>query len=174
MKPNTSGGGGFGRVIDKSSDGGGTDGWAVYMAQTSRLNFAADNTSATLFRSGANFVTAGVHRTYGLSRSGTGSAECKWVRDGVQISTDTYVVVPPATAITAAIGNWNAADDRMFDGIIDYVMVWERDLSVLEHSQIHVDPFQMIHNPFESNALLAGTGAAATGNPFWYYQMINA
>lgn len=170
--PQTLGGNDFGRIIDKSDGGNGANGWVLFLGDSPRANcmrFIINNQQTTSLVSPANFVQFNVHRTYALVRLGTGTNQCRWYRDGEEQGRESYNVSFVSTTTNAAIGNWNHSTNRMFDGLIDYVMVWDCGLSEFEVLSIHLDPFQMIGEERQVFGL-PFVAPPVTGNPWYHYR----
>lgn len=73
-----------------------------------------------------------------------------------------------ANADALIIGNYDAGTTpRYFDGLIEYVMIWNRALLASEIQQLYCEPFCMF-----GRELIWGESAAPSVKPWWYYQQM--
>ena len=134
--PNSS----FPRVFDRSNGGNALNGYAVWLATGSpdklafRTGTTTSTTSATQWDSdGDPFAAHGV--PYWCAFVGTdidSVAGGQWYLNGLPIATTALArnaATVPSVATAMSIGNWNHTTDRMWDGAIAYVGIWNRALS---------------------------------------------
>ena len=116
----------------------GVDGWAFFVRNTGTIEFRTNQTAGGAFQtttSTAGDITTGSWFTIGFSRSG---AVAKVYKNGVDVTNVSGTHVNPLTsARTAKIG---IDDDKLaspYDGKMEYLMVYNRALSELEHMNIY-------------------------------------
>jgi hypothetical protein len=156
------GGGGFGRLIDKSSAGASADGWSVFPSGTAGITLQINTVSLT---SDANFYTVDEEADWAIVRYGTSTNEVSFYKNGVLHTAGTLATTIPTTTTDAAIGSWNhSATNRQWDGRIDWLQVWERALTAAEVLALVHDPLPHVGNqrPFLSNYFDPDIGAVST------------
>ena len=140
IKADTMGAGGFGRIVQKGTGGGG--GWRFLLFGTNQLQLAVDYGTTDLNRiSAVNALSTGVWTH--VVATWTGSATATNVQlyvDGVEVSYATTTNASGTRASDAAanlyIGN-ESGGTRAFDGALDDVRVYNRVLSAAEITAIH-------------------------------------
>ena len=134
IKPNTTGGDGFGMVLEKYD---GTNGFGFYIQATNAIEFSCN--AGTIHTSANNSVTMSVwqHVLASWDRSGTG-ANMKIYVNGTEVS---YASSQNGSNTGDAAGNIEIGSDstapgNFFDGLIDEVAVWTVQLSANEITQL--------------------------------------
>ncbi len=146
------------RIIDKSDDGNGANGWAFYYRNTDVLYAAVAGSSVAISSSldtslDEGFVTIGASyepSSYRLFENGA-----------FQGSSASLSSAFPTATKNAAISNWNHSTARTFDSPIYFLAVWPRILSDAEQAQLH---HEAINDQFWINRTIWIPAAAAGGN----------
>lgn len=140
----------FPRIIDKSSGSFAQNGWAVYLTNNNIIRFSKSGSEYTVFTGTEiennwmlviiNF-TGGDAFTYGnfdlRHRKGIYKLDQNLTASNTINNVETNL----------AIGNWNHATDRNWEGMISWVQVWNRSLSVEEMNKLSTFPFDHFTNP---------------------------
>lgn len=152
VRPRTPYGSDFPRIMDKSSSGNGTNGWAFYH-KLNTLAFAslggegsspansllrADlenlwSVSVMSMRNSTNLISFySNHFDSPINRGGT-----------MRLLGTVAGVNPPSTTTNAAIGNWNHSTDRNWAGDISWIYIWHRLLGLDEINEVAAAPHAM-------------------------------
>lgn len=135
--PNSS----FPRIFDRSNDTNARNGYGCWLSTGSpdKLSFRINTASSTVFTQwetsgGAPIPTDGTPTWCCFVATDIDSLTGgQWYIDGAPVSTGALggrnVAAVPSVATPMAIGNWTHASDRMWDGAIAYVGIWNRALS---------------------------------------------
>lgn len=166
VRPRTPYGSTFPRIIDKSSAGSGTDGYAFYH-RTDRLTLALAGIEVSspvgslnlsdlenLWTvSCASFRNSNNQISFFSNSFDTGQSR----RGGPMrlLGTAAGFELPTATA-NAAIGNWNHAIDREWAGDISWIYIWDRLLTLDEVNEVALAPHAMFQ-PVASRTYYAAT-----------------
>jgi len=123
-------GGYYGRIVDKTTNTGGANGYMFYIESSNRLNLIINNITNTI--SSNNAITFNQWQFVVATFDSSGR---KIYVNGVNVagSGATETEIPPNVAGVVAIGNRAGATDRTFDGLIDDVRIYK---AVLSSSQI--------------------------------------
>ena len=155
----------FPRIIDKSTGGTAANGWALYL-QTNALRPIFQVDSGNMHTVTVDMLTMGETVLLGYTMNGLNSGS--WYRDGALFQTDSATLSAiPSAAADCAIGNWNHNSDRMLDGSIYSVMVYDRALSAEEHAAAY-DPasrWAFLDTYGRRTYFLPATGGAHTITP---------
>lgn len=133
IKPNTSGENDGGRIVDKSTDAFGSNGYRFYTEST----FLGFSSGAGARNSGAGSLNYGVwsHVVASFDSDGVVSFYINGVLKGTPGDFGDPTGITTTNALT--IGNRSGATDRTFDGLIGEVGMWNRVLSVGEILHIY-------------------------------------
>jgi len=131
------GAGGFGRIIELSdAGGGGMNGWGVWCHEAfSALSMGVD---------GLNSVqpapTSAGPDVYGVTCSW--GAQPKYFRGGAEEGVGAFDAPPQPGSVTrpGALLNWNHAEDRQHEGMMEWIAVWDRVLTSTEVAIVSADP----------------------------------
>lgn len=134
------GGDPYARIIDKSDGPFGRNGWALGVdAESGRVHLYAHDG-----RQGADFVSR-LHaiepgRRHVVTAVARRDRYEIWI-DGTRDRQATFEtgrhVLPASRSTPAAIGRWNHAPGRTWNGRIDEIAVWARDLAPEEIEDLH-------------------------------------
>ena len=132
------------RVIEKSNGGLAANGWGVWTAFTAVANqrALAAGVGGSSVSTQDIIQTAATPQTYGVSFFATGASATHLFYRGGALHQAVVGTLPavPSTTTNAALMNWNHATDRLLDGVLDYVAVFDRELPAAEHAAIAADP----------------------------------
>lgn len=158
------------RLIDKSNGGTGANGWWFGIDSSLRPNFQVNSGTGFL----GTGLTQGVWSTIGVSAA-QGGAPSFYTNGRFDTVGGSSVTFPNVTT-NAAIANWNHTTDRQWDGQINYVFVWNRQLSAEEHKTINDNPWQVFRKKSRSISIPVVASGATTisGNPItWQWENNN-
>jgi hypothetical protein len=139
----------FPRIFDMSNAGGPVDGYTLsYDTSAPRFGFVAQENSNTLIRLFYNYtLSSGEVFTLGgtLYEDGSTVTGGQLYFNGIPVST-TVEATPALTGFTSnthdmAIGNWNHATDRMWDGEIAALYMLGGTANDDFFRELHRDPF---------------------------------
>lgn len=161
----------FPRLFDKSNGGNAAEGWAAYPnVGSNRFDFQADGVTAVTFTTFTNSYFEGNWRLIVITHDGGsankmyGSQILRNPRDKAviaQTETETKTMNFPTTTTNAALGNWNHATDRNFQGQIALIATWDRFKS--DHEVQHLmENWQDAYLPHNG---IANTFGALAGTP---------
>jgi len=125
----------YGRIIDKTTNTGGANGYMFYIESSNRLNLIINNITNTI--SSNNAITFNQWQFVAATFNSSGR---KIYVNGVDItdSGGNATELPPNVAGVVAIGNRAGATDRTFDGLIDDVRIYKAVLSSAQIKQQYV------------------------------------
>lgn len=164
----------FPRFVDKSNSGNAANGWGVWWSNdsTDKLVFGIDGTGQSV---AVNWPTENSTNVFGFNvtnvpLSGTATVTLEAFSDGTSIGTGSRTSMPqfPATTVNAAIGNWNHTSDRMFDGFIDYVAIFDRAIPASQHAMFGHTPFAFMRTS-ERTYFLPATTPPSSSAPIYLY-----
>lgn len=175
--PITTGGGTFGRILDRSEAGLGT---AFAMSDTATLRVIIDGATDLVRDASDNSLLLNSWSHVGMSRDGTTNASN--VRIYVNGRETTYKTTINGVGLTdnadarLRMGN-NPGETLGFNGWISHVFAWERILHPNEWIQLYQDPFCFFLPPMqrrfwwdtEPAAVAAGTWPGYVSTPGGYY-----
>jgi hypothetical protein len=134
-----------GRIVDKATS---TAGPMLTITATSTIHFQADAGIDVIREASDNSVTYGQYSHIAVTWDGSLTAanvhiyingrECSY-----QTTSDGTVPFVNNAAANLYIGNNASSALRCFDGVINYVMIYNRTLSATEVQQLYIDPFGM-------------------------------
>lgn len=130
----------FPRIFDKSSSGGGNGGYVLYYDTSLGLEVHVNN--QTRYRHTITLAAGDVLQV-GFTCFALGTDGSFYI-DGLPVATSIISSAAssvPTTTTNAAIGNWNHATNRMWDGNIDYVYILDAGAPARFFKEIHLDPF---------------------------------
>ena len=158
----------FPRPFDKSNSGNGTNGYGLWydtgvggfeFRSTSGANFYKITYSTAL--SGGDEFDLGFTTVDGSLNDG------QFYRDGASVTSVTVTTSLnsfPSVTTNMAIGNWNHATDRMWDGDIGFLYIFGAEAPAEVFEQLFLDPFGPFR-PIESVAPFLGPiSAKGVGN----------
>jgi hypothetical protein len=122
------------RIVDKSNDHDGMNGYIVYVHTDGKLSVGVNLNS---FWSNSSVITANTWQQIAVTADGS---NYRLYVDGETVSgsfaAGSYDS-PPAVTTNMRIGAWNHAPDRRFNGAIDDVRIYDRALSDTEVQQLY-------------------------------------
>jgi hypothetical protein len=127
---------GAGRIIDKSVDTSGTNGYIVYIGS---------NNIYFLINAGAYIGFGATYNQWQLITITFVSGSRKLYINGVKVSEDGVAGLPPNVAGAVTIGNRAGNTDRTFDGLIDEVRIFD---AAIPTSQIQQNYFAGLNKLF--------------------------
>lgn len=135
---------GFCRVIDKSTAGSAANGYALWFVPSlDKFEFATASTNGPR---NLNTVTRDVWESWGF-RYVTGSfSSSDYFLNGADVDAhfaNTTSTISTGTA-NAAIGNWNHSTDRAWNGGLEYLYVFNRELPDAEFARLAREPYRYI------------------------------
>ncbi len=142
IKADTLGGGGKGRIVDKTTTVNPDNGWLFFLDGTNQLSFSVDYTTANLKRSTAtNAVSLGTWIHVVATWTGSATAtNIKFYVNGVEASYGTGTD-GTGTRVNDGTANFSIGTDstavRTFDGVLDDVRAYNRVLSTAEITAIY-------------------------------------
>ena len=168
---------GFPRLVDKSDGGSGANGWAIYWnnnATPDILQFQIAGSADTYAE--FPFATYGSSTMIGMSVSGiplssTATATFTAYADGERASSRTNSIGAfPSTTTNAAIGNWqDVAGNRMWDGFIDFVAIFDKALTDAEHAMFYDSRFDFFLTDTRSIFLPAAAPPAGSAPVYLFH-----
>lgn len=130
IKPVSYGGGGFGRIIDKSSGGAGAGGFAVFIQSSGVLTLVVDNGGDVSSSSEA----IELNRWQNIAVTCEASGAIKIYINGVEVGSGNSGACSGITTTNEMrVGNWYTSLLRCFDGEIKNCRMWD---TVLDSSEI--------------------------------------
>jgi hypothetical protein len=127
IRPNSSGEGTFGRIIDKSTDSNNTGGWSIQMNGSAVMGQISGSTCT----SSAISLSQWTHVVFTFD-----GTNWKLYINGVPNTTCAKSILPTGTSVGVTIGNRQGATDRTFDGLIDEVRVYNQALTAAQVAAI--------------------------------------
>jgi hypothetical protein len=67
------------------------------------------------------------------------------------------------------VGGRDAGSNNPWDGLIDNIVLYDTELTLLDASKFHQDPFYMYRKTNRLSSWIGGISLALTGNPYYYY-----
>lgn len=155
------------RLIDKSDGASGANGWFIYTeagASYDDVQFCCGNSTGH----GAKFTGyQGQWSTWCWRIDDTtgGDSTRIWINGLEQtvIEHATINLPAPTTTTNAAIGNWNHTTDRLWEGAIGVVWIWDRLLDPHECRAITLDPWLPIRGALQVPATAAAGATPISG-----------
>lgn len=140
------------RVFDKSDAAGVAHGWSFYFNEiTNTFLFQVEGVLS--FSSSNTYSAAGWYDIIATIKSG----DCRmYVNNDISTSSDAFSF--SSTTTNAAIGNWNHAIDRQWNGHILYVHIWDKILNAQQAKFITDNPYFMYQIPEELYGYVAWGG----------------
>jgi hypothetical protein len=171
ITPNSTGGGGFGRIFDKRSAGNGTQVELLYFNTTLAPEFNRGTSQQTVRATTA--LTANVYTVVAVtSATFTGTNNAVYYNGVNQLLAFNSggTVAIPTNAASYVLGNRTDDSLRNFDGKISFAYRWNRVLSPAEIASISANPYQIFKSSNQSvyisrNKNLARS-IASTGNTY--------
>lgn len=138
------------RIFDKSDGPNCSNGWMVFWDDSltnQRIGVQANTTELEFWSS--DITRPAWYSVVVTLKSGNNRIYINGIED--VHNTDTFTF--PSTTTNAAIGNWNHATDRQWNGYINYVYVYDRIISAEEVVYIHREPYAMFQPEISSATL---------------------
>ena len=143
---------GFDRLIDKSDGGNALNGWAILQATAGNLWLIKDGQYVEL--ASVSYV---VGEWFDLFIRSDGNG----VTIGTRDASDAWVGSVPTTTTNAALGNWNhSTTDRMTDGQVEYLHIFDSELSDEHINSVWDDPYQL-YKPSVEDVYYVPAGAGS-------------
>ncbi len=160
------------RMIDISDGANASNGWALWWyTSNNEWLVAVDGTVIGDWTADSAIVTGG-HRFVGVVINAKTDSHDLYL-DGSLYSTESTAVTFNATTVNGAIGNWNHAADRQWNGHIYYVYVWNRVVTAAEFAQLYSEPYCMFVQ-FSAARFYSPAGAPSVIPTPYYYRIITS
>jgi len=135
--PKSDGEGPAGRIIDKSSDASGLNGYVFGLANTRRIQFKINGNG---IETSDNTTTWNKWQLVTITFNG--SVRTIYI-DGVQVDSDAFAYLPPDNSVGIRIGNRSGGLDYTFNGYIDELRIYN---VVISTSQIKEQYYTGLNN----------------------------
>ncbi len=121
------------RIIDKSDAGNAANGWGLFgRSGADEFYFAIDANLGSASGAYPTRLDDGEFHILAAVRQTTGTSGLHWYLDGIEFAATTVASTIPTDTTTISIGNINHTTDRMWQGPILNVGVWDRALTPSE------------------------------------------
>lgn len=160
---------------ESSAAGGGME-WGLFSDAASGVYFTWQNGGSfnSVFDGSLGFVTAGKYMCSVGTRPTAGTSG-KLYKNGTLIKTTTGLSAPTSLGIAASFGATNNGTDLLFNGVIHWAGLWNRELSEAEVQALNANPYALLVpvSPRRfygaSNAIIANViGANIPGQNYGY------
>ncbi len=134
------------RIVDKSTGGGGSNGYGLWIRNNGIIGFSYSNDgwNGPYYQTDQGVVVANTWQHFVVTGDGT---DYKIYKDGNLISgsyNNGGYEIPALTETNMRIGNWPNGLDRRFNGLMDNLRIYNRALSLAEIKKVYAGELKKI------------------------------